>query len=66
MLDYLDLKEAVEKLSDLGIRSVMVEGGALVINSFLEEKQLVDVVVLTIAPKYLGSDAVVAESSQVF
>jgi riboflavin biosynthesis pyrimidine reductase len=40
-------------LVGFGIRSVMVEGGASVITSFLVER-LVDQVALTIAPVFLG------------
>lgn len=44
VLDYLD---------QAGIQSVMVEGGARIITSFLTAK-LVDYLVVTIAPKFLG------------
>jgi 3,4-dihydroxy 2-butanone 4-phosphate synthase/GTP cyclohydrolase II len=49
----LDLSAAGRALRRGGIRCLMVEGGARVIESFLRER-LVDQVVLTIAPCYLG------------
>lgn len=49
----VSLPAVLEKLSDLRIRSVMVEGGARIISSFLSEK-LVDHLVLTIAMVYIG------------
>ena len=41
-----------------GIRSVMVEGGASVINSLLAQPELVDAVVVTVAPIELGEGGV--------
>ena len=49
----VDLTALLERLGALGIRSVMVEGGARIITSFLVE-QLVDHIVLTVAPKLVG------------
>ncbi|KAJ2798910.1 2,5-diamino-6-(ribosylamino)-4(3H)-pyrimidinone 5'-phosphate reductase [Coemansia guatemalensis] len=46
-------------LRRLGIRRLMVEGGARVIQSFLES-QLVDVLIVTIAPVLVGSSGVPA------
>jgi riboflavin biosynthesis pyrimidine reductase len=43
----------LQTLSDLGIRSVMVEGGAQIISSFLAQR-LADRVVVTIAPLLVG------------
>lgn len=48
------LDEALQSLRKLGVRSVLVEGGARVITSFLAEK-LVDRVVVGIAPAIIGS-----------
>lgn len=39
----------------VGIESVMVEGGAAVINSLLPEPDLVDSVVITVGPVFLGT-----------
>jgi riboflavin-specific deaminase-like protein len=50
----LDLQEALEQLSGLGSRSVMVEGGARISTSLLRDR-LVDRLVICIAPKILGS-----------
>ncbi|KAI4144638.1 MAG: hypothetical protein LQ340_006574 [Diploschistes diacapsis] len=48
-------------LADAGIRSVMVEGGGIVINELLrpENVGLVNNVIVTIAPTYLGTGGVV-------
>ena len=51
--DRVPLQSALELLLSKGIRSLMVEGGATVITAFLEA-QLVDAVVLTIAPRFVG------------
>ena len=53
--------EAILKaLAAEGIRSVMVEGGAMVINELLqpENSQLVNSVIVTVAPTYLGKGGV--------
>lgn len=47
------LPSLLARLSELGIKNLMVEGGAGVITSLLRE-QLVDFVVLTIAPVFVG------------
>ena len=49
----VDLRAAMHVLFDLGIHSVMVEGGAQIITSFLTSI-LVDSMVVTIAPTLLG------------
>ena len=49
----INLALLLPTLSDLGIHSLMVEGGAKVITSFLAE-QLVDQFVITIAPVFIG------------
>ena len=43
----------LERLAGLGIDSLMVEGGARVISAFLQQN-LVDRIVLTVAPVFLG------------
>ncbi|KAK9375757.1 dihydrofolate reductase-like domain-containing protein [Lipomyces chichibuensis] len=57
----------LKSLKELGIRSLMVEGGARVINDLLctavddingNKVSLVDVVIITIAPVYLGKNGV--------
>jgi GTP cyclohydrolase II len=49
----VDLRAALAVLRGLGIRSVMVEGGATVINSILAS-DVVDYCVLTITPRIIG------------
>jgi 3,4-dihydroxy 2-butanone 4-phosphate synthase/GTP cyclohydrolase II len=49
----LDLKETLGMLHARGIRRLMVEGGARVITSFVRA-QLVDLFIITIAPKLVG------------
>lgn len=49
----VNLTALLERLGALGIRSVMVEGGARIITSFLAER-LVDHMVLTVAPRLVG------------
>ena len=49
----VDLTQMLEVLSALGIRSLMVEGGAQVIGAFLQAR-LVDEVVITLAPRFIG------------
>ncbi len=49
----VDLVALLERLGELGINSLMVEGGARIITSFLSGR-LVDHVVLTVAPRLIG------------
>lgn len=49
----LDLKQTIGLLYERGIRRLMVEGGARVITSFIRAK-LVDLFIITIAPKLVG------------
>jgi len=49
----VNLTALLERLGTLGIASVMVEGGARIITSFLAER-LVDHIVLTVAPRLVG------------
>jgi GTP cyclohydrolase II len=51
--DGVDLHQGLARLEELGIRSLLVEGGARVITSLLRER-LVDRVVLALAPMLLG------------
>ncbi|SJL02327.1 related to RIB7-HTP reductase [Armillaria ostoyae] len=48
----------LQTLHELGVQSLMVEGGARVIGSFLAERDSVDTVIITIAPKFVGSQGV--------
>jgi len=49
----VDLRVLLRRLHDMGIRSLMVEGGSKVITEFLC-RQLVDQMVVTIAPRVVG------------
>jgi 3,4-dihydroxy 2-butanone 4-phosphate synthase/GTP cyclohydrolase II len=52
-IGQVDLQHLLLKLSQLGINTLMVEGGAAIISSFLSS-HLVDRLVLTIAPMLVG------------
>lgn len=49
----VNLREALGTLMEKGIKSVMIEGGGQVISSFLSDR-LVDRVIITIAPQFVG------------
>ncbi len=51
--NLVNLPEMLSRLWELGIHTVMVEGGGEVISSFLSEN-LVDRAVITIAPQFVG------------
>jgi len=53
-------RSILQALRQQGLRSVMIEGGATVINALLAEPELVDSVILTIAPTWLGRGGVAA------
>jgi 3,4-dihydroxy 2-butanone 4-phosphate synthase/GTP cyclohydrolase II len=55
---WIDLADLLKHLGSMGINSLMVEGGAQIITSFLTSR-LVDQVVLTIAPLLVGGLRVV-------
>lgn len=50
---WVSLVHLLERLSGLGINSLMVEGGAGIITSFLRER-LVDLLMLTVSPMLVG------------
>jgi riboflavin-specific deaminase-like protein len=54
----IDLPQLMQQLLEKGIGSIMVEGGARVITSFINSR-LVDQLIVTIAPKLLGGLPVV-------
>lgn len=55
----LSLPVILKSLNDLGIRSLMVEGGARIIASFFAApEKIVDALIITIAPILVGSDGV--------
>ena len=55
-MDWYDLFVALK--SQFGIKSVMVEGGGIVINDLLQRPELVDSLIITIGATFLGSDGV--------
>jgi len=57
---HVNLNVALQKLHERGIHSLMVEGGASVINAFLKAG-LVDAIVLTVAPRLVGGYKAVSE-----
>lgn len=57
---FLSLRDLLDRLGEKGVQSVMVEGGASVITSFLSEG-LTNRAVITIAPFFLGGLRVLEE-----
>lgn len=57
----MDWKDILAALAAEGIKSVMIEGGASVINALLQPKyfEVIDSVIVTIAPVWLGQGGVV-------
>lgn len=53
-------EEVLEALKTEGINSVMIEGGATVINTLLARPDLVNSVIVTIAPTWLGQGGLAA------
>ncbi|EGN95723.1 hypothetical protein SERLA73DRAFT_186910 [Serpula lacrymans var. lacrymans S7.3] len=66
---HLSIPALLEQLHALGTRSIMVEGGAKVIGSFLSNSQksdaagLVDVLIVTVAPIMVGNEGVGYEAN---
>ncbi|KAF8204042.1 dihydrofolate reductase-like domain-containing protein [Pholiota molesta] len=54
----LSLPSVLQTLRTLGVTSLMVEGGARIIASFLAEPGAVDVLLITVAPVLVGSTGV--------
>lgn len=67
-VDGFDWVELLKCLKKEGIESVMIEGGGSVINSLLEPRfqALVDSVIVTIAPTWLGQGGVVVSPRRRF
>lgn len=59
----VDLRALLERLGELGINRLMVEGGAGIITSFMSER-LVDHLVLTVAPVVVGGLPAVSRVGQ--
>jgi len=55
--DIRNVPALVNHLASLGISSLMVEGGAQIIRSFLESS-IVDNLIITVAPTFIGKDGV--------
>jgi 2,5-diamino-6-(ribosylamino)-4(3H)-pyrimidinone 5'-phosphate reductase len=56
---HLSLPVILKSLNDLGIRSLMVEGGAGIIGSFFAApEKIVDSLIITVAPVLVGSEGV--------
>ena len=60
-------REILQKLYQLGLKSIMIEGGAKIINDLLsinnstdddDDQKLIDSVIITIAPVFLGCNGV--------
>ena len=62
ILGRINIPALLRKLREFGIRSLMVEGGARVIQSFLNEPRnasdVIDSVIVTVAPTFVGDDGV--------
>jgi riboflavin biosynthesis pyrimidine reductase len=56
--DYIPVPVILSALRREGIKSLMVEGGARVINSFLAYPTLVRRIIVTVAPVFVGKDGV--------
>ncbi|KAF5385676.1 hypothetical protein D9757_005516 [Collybiopsis confluens] len=54
----IPISDVLESLHALGIRSLMVEGGAQVIRSFFQGAKFVNTVIVTVAPTFVGEDGV--------
>ena len=59
----VDITKVLGRLAELGIGSVMVEGGVRVIRSFLEAR-LVDFLVVTVVPRFIGGEPSVRLETQ--
>lgn len=60
LVERLDWRDIISELSKEGITSVMIEGGGVVINELLSPRyfDLLDTVIVTIAPTWLGKNGV--------
>lgn len=51
----VDLSSVLRQLGERGVKSLIVEGGMRVIRSFLDT-QLLDYLVVTVVPRFIGGD----------
>jgi 2,5-diamino-6-(ribosylamino)-4(3H)-pyrimidinone 5'-phosphate reductase len=58
--NQLQWRDIIDTLGRLGVKSAMIEGGGTVINTLLEDRNLnlIDSVIITIAPVWLGEGGV--------
>jgi 3,4-dihydroxy 2-butanone 4-phosphate synthase/GTP cyclohydrolase II len=63
-LGRIPLEGLLQILVERGVRSVMVEGGASVLTSFLKAR-LVDAVAVTVAPRFIGGLSALVEGVEV-
>ena len=61
--DQVNIKQALEKLSLMGIKSLMVEGGRNIITHFINEGH-VDKVIITMAPIFVGGVSVLSQETK--
>ncbi|ODV78270.1 riboflavin-specific deaminase [Suhomyces tanzawaensis NRRL Y-17324] len=54
----------LKKLLELGVHSVMVEGGAKIINDLLVSSSLIDSIIITVGPVFLGNEGVEVSPSK--
>lgn len=54
----------INKLYELGIKSIMIEGGARIINDLLAYPQLIDSLIVTVGPVFLGAEGVEVSPSK--
>lgn len=64
----IDWQDLLANLKTKGLRSVMIEGGGQIINSLLapERQPNIDMVIVTIAPTWLGQGGVVVSPNRCF
>jgi 2,5-diamino-6-(ribosylamino)-4(3H)-pyrimidinone 5'-phosphate reductase len=58
----LNLEEVCQYLKSIGMERVMIEGGASVIKSCLSSFDVLDAVVVTIAPTWIGNGITIQNS----
>ncbi|KAF8915376.1 dihydrofolate reductase-like domain-containing protein [Mucidula mucida] len=53
----LSIPSLLIRLNELGIKSLIVEGGARVIASFFAHPEVINTIIVTVAPKFVGTEA---------
>ncbi|KAF9021520.1 bacterial bifunctional deaminase-reductase [Hymenopellis radicata] len=54
----LSIPSLLIRLHELGIKSLMVEGGARVIASFFAHPEVINTIIVTVAPKFVGTQGI--------